>query len=548
VYQKTSKISGTVILLNVIVETEKILRAIPTRLDRDLQEVNAHCFSISSRQQAFACTRDTGQDKGLPRLLRYAMLVNESAEHIEQRLVAEISELCPGLPQTAAWAAAPNAATGLALATELDHRAVHQDQPALRSLSDSVRLLCLPTPRDASSFKDYRRVGKALIEAFRKIQFDTNEDLCGDIEAFTFGWAALPASSNLLPRHAGAAKNAIRLGALMAEQRIANAKTAIRRQLKEEEEHHKEQEAETTAAVQPQGRSAAHAPKHSVVVARLSAEEMKNVKLRDILGPLRDVINTALPLVEAPPLHEVRDALLFEFPYAVDAIDAALADLVGRSTAHLRPLLLVGRDPGAGKSRFARRLGELLGISVWRTDCSRTDGSFGGTDRRWSSAEPCHPFLAIARSKSASPLVLLDEIEKAPTRNDYSRLWDCLLGFLEPETNARYPDPALQTNLDLSHVSYVATANSLDPLPSPIRDRFRVVNFPKPRANDLDALLPAVIADLARERGLDERWVQPLDGTDHLAIARSWRGSSVRRLRRIVEAILRHRETQATRN
>jgi ATP-dependent Lon protease len=100
----------------------------------------------------------------------------------------------------------------------------------------------------------------------------------------------------------------------------------------------------------------------------------------------------------------------------------------------------------------------------------------------------------------------------------------------------------------LSQFSYVATANTLDPLPSPIRDRFRVVTFPKPGADDLDALLPAVIADLAKERGLDARWVTPLDGIEHAAVAANWRGGSVRRLRRIVEAILRDRDVRATRN
>jgi len=284
------------------------------------------------------------------------------------------------------------------------------------------------------------------------------------------------------------------------------------------------------------------------VVARLSNEEMKNAKLKDILGPLKGVVNAALPLVKAPPLHEVRNALLFEFPYAVDVIDFALADLVGRTTVHLRPLLLVG-EPGGGKSRFGRRLGEVLGLSVWRTDASRSDGAvFGGTDRRWYSAEPCHPLLAIAQGKIASPLILIDEVEKAALRSDYGRLWDCLLGFLESETNARYPDPALQTNIDLSHVSYIATANSLDPLPSPIRDRFRVVRFPKPTADDLDALLPAVLADLAKERGLDGSWVPPLDWLERMAVARHWRGGSVRRLRRIVEAILRERDLRAVRN
>ena len=44
--------------------------------------------------------------KGLPRLLRYAMLIIDKASHIEQRLIAEIDELCPRLAQNATWAAA----------------------------------------------------------------------------------------------------------------------------------------------------------------------------------------------------------------------------------------------------------------------------------------------------------------------------------------------------------------------------------------------------------------------------------------------------------
>ncbi len=101
------------------------------------------------------------------------------------------------------------------------------------------------------------------------------------------------------------------------------------------------------------------------------------------------------------------------------------------------------------------------------------------------------------------------------------------LGFLEPETNRRYPDLALQINLDLSHVSYMATANSVDPLPGPIRDRFRIVIFPKPTRDDLDALLPAVIGDFAQQRDLDRRWILPLDGDERAAVAAHWRGGSI---------------------
>jgi ATP-dependent Lon protease len=145
-------------------------------------------------------------------------------------------------------------------------------------------------------------------------------------------------------------------------------------------------------------------------------------------------------------------------------------------------------------------------------------------------------------------LILIDEIERAATRTDYGRFWDCLLGFLEPETASRYPDPAFQTTLDLSEISYVATANSVDTLPSPLRDRFRVIFFPKPTADHIDMLLPTVTADLATERGLDLRWVEPLTGFERDAVAAHWRGGSVRRLRRVVEIVLRARENAAVRN
>ncbi|MET4278749.1 MULTISPECIES: AAA family ATPase [unclassified Bradyrhizobium] len=487
--------------------------------------------------------------EGLPRLLRYAMLVNDNANHVEQRLIAEIDQLCPNLPLNAAWATAFNADVGLALATELDRRAVTEDDPKLRGLADSVRLLSLPASGDGAFFRNHHRVAKALLLAFSTTVHKIDEQLRCDVERFVFGWAALPACGHMIVRHQSSAMNAVVIGSSTAKHRIAAAKKAVNRKQEEEEEAARKKAKKEAAQILHQVATPREVmPEHHLVVARMSDDAMKSVKLKEILGPLKNVINVALPLVEVPPLHQMRSTLLFEFPYAMEVIDFALADLVGRTTVRLRPLLLVG-DPGAGKSRFSRRLGEVLGLNVWRENASRADGAaFGGTDRRWYSAEPCHPFLAVAQGKTANPMVLLDELERAATRSDYGRLWDCLLGFLETETSTRYPDPALQTNLDLSHVSYVATANSLDPLPSAIRDRFRVVLFPKPRANDLGALLPTLIADLAKERGLDEIWMPPLDGAEYAAVARNWRGGSVRRLRRVIEAIMRQRDLRATRN
>jgi hypothetical protein len=146
--------------------------------------------------------------KTLPRLLRYAMLICDHADHVVMRLVAEIDELCPQLPQNAAWAAAPYSDVGLELAAELDRRAVTQNEPNLRSLADCVRLLSLPTPHHATQFRGYRRVGKALVQAFRRMSRNPDERLVCDLERFTFGWAALPACTDLVPKGSIAAVNA----------------------------------------------------------------------------------------------------------------------------------------------------------------------------------------------------------------------------------------------------------------------------------------------------------------------------------------------------
>jgi len=504
---------------------------------------------VSSTGAAADSAESDERLKVLPRVLRYAVLVSEERGLIRQRLVAEIDELCPRLPLNAEWATQRDVGIGVALAHELDHRAVVEDTPNLRSLADCVRLLSLPTPRDNTYIEDHRRVAKALLQALDKPPAGADAALLADLEAFCFGWAALPACTDLLHRwDSSAAASAMQIGRKMAKRRIALAEDAALQEIDEAEK--RQRSTHEVKATQPKDDPASDAtiPDNHVMVARIDEAQLKNSKLKDLIGPTKHVINTALPLTLVRPLHQVRELLMFEFPYALEVIDFALADLVGRTTVKLRPLLLVG-DPGGGKSRFARRLGEALGLTVWRTDASRSDGAvFAGTDKRWHSAEPCHPFLAVAQARQASVLVLIDEIEKAGTRSDFGRFWDCLLGFLEPETNSRYPDPALQTKLDLSHISYVATANSLDPLPSPIRDRFRVASFPKPNAHDLDALLPAVIADLAQERGLHKDWVPPLDGIERAAVARHWRGGSLRRLRRIVEAVLRTRDISASSN
>ncbi|MGU3362999.1 AAA family ATPase [Methylobacterium sp. M6A4_1b] len=266
-------------------------------------------------------------------------------------------------------------------------------------------------------------------------------------------------------------------------------------------------------------------------------------RTRNVARGFESIIGRPVPLAPVPDLRALRSSLAFEFPYALNTIDRLLADLVGRPYVGFRPTILVG-PPGAGKSRMIARLAHYLGIGLRRVDATHDSGAaIGGLDRRWANTEPAHPVLAIARHGIANPLILLDEIEKASTGTTHGRLWDGLLPMLERETASAYPDPAFQCAVDLSHVSWLCTANAVDPLPGPLLDRLRVIEMQAPAVNHLEALLPPVLPGIAASRGLNALFLPPLDGEETAAIRQVWPGGSIRRLVRLVETILAVRET-----
>lgn len=374
------------------------------------------------------------------------------------------------------------------------------------------------------------------------------EGLCGDARLLAVGLSAIaggrPTAGWTLDTLAGTAIDAGRAAVdplTLAAARVAR-KDAEYRATKEVDllrKRLKAAEAVAEASPDPVAEEATP-PGHVVVCPRLPA--MGAGKVKDIVRGYEHAIGRPVPLVATPDLAAVRRSLLDEFPHAPGMVEAVLGAFAGRPYLHAPPFVVAG-PPGAGKSRFVRRLGEALGCGVYRVDGSNdAGGSFGGTERRWYSSEPCRPFMAVARHRQANPIVLVDEVDKAATRTDYGRLWDSMLQALDPENAARFPDPSLQVELDISWVTVVCTANEPSVLPAALLDRMRVVRCPEPGAEHLDALLPAVLSAIAREAGLDPRFHAPLDGVERACLRTRWRGGSVRRLRRAVEAVLRVRE------
>ena len=263
---------------------------------------------------------------------------------------------------------------------------------------------------------------------------------------------------------------------------------------------------------------------------------------RRIVTAYKEIIGQPLPLVKPSHSMLVRETLLHEFPHATNVIDTMLGDMVGRDHARLRPTILVG-SPGCGKTTLAVRLLETLSVPHTIFPCGgAADSSVTGCSRKWATGTPSLPFALMHSHRTASPGIVLDELEKVGTGHHNGNLLDALLSMLEPRSASRWLDQYLDAEIDLSHVLWLGTANSLEGVPSPFRDRCRVLRFPDPRPEHMPSLANALLENLLLERGFDSRWVVPLDGLELEALAQHWRGGSIRKLNRLVEGVLATRD------
>jgi hypothetical protein len=220
---------------------------------------------------------------------------------------------------------------------------------------------------------------------------------------------------------------------------------------------------------------------------------------RETVERLKGFQDLERPIARAPINPDWRERMPNArwFGSVIKLIDRRLARW--RNTPlRMAPLLIVGA-PGIGKSRFVADLAAALEVPMLPISfAGQSDArALLGTARGWSSANPSSIIDLIRRYKRANPIVFVDEIEKSASSQNGEPL-AAVLTLLEPETAKRFHDPFLCTEVDLSHVTWIAGANSLKGLPSPILSRFQVIEVEAPDGRDWPEVRSAFTQEFAR--------------------------------------------------
>ena len=182
-------------------------------------------------------------------------------------------------------------------------------------------------------------------------------------------------------------------------------------------------------------------------------------------------------------------------------IDLVLAAAMAPEDFHITPILLLG-DPGIGKTYLATQLGEALGVATEKISAGGAQGGFQftGSHVSWSGARPGSIVTLLAEGRSASPVVVIDEVDKIGASVQYPVL-PVLLDLLEPNTAKRFKDQFFDMEFDASRMIFILTANSLDGVPAALLSRVEVFEVLRPEPSQRLRIIEQITDQLCRKTG-----------------------------------------------
>ncbi|MBO6523998.1 MAG: endopeptidase La [Balneolaceae bacterium] len=291
-------------------------------------------------------------------------------------------------------------------------------------------------------------------------------------------------------------------------------------------------------------------PEHAKEVAE---KELQRLEMTPNASPNYGIIHSYVEWILDLPWEEFsEDKLDLEFARKVlDEDHYGLEKVKKRIVEYLAvlklkkdmkaPILCFYGPPGVGKTSLGKSIARALNREFERFSLGgiRDEAEIRGHRRTYIGALPGRIIRSMKKAGKGNPVIMLDEIDKvgADYRGDPT---SALLEVLDPEQNDTFSDNYLELEYDLSKVLFIATANSLETIPAPLRDRMEIINISGYTLEEKTEIAKKyLIPKQVKENGLKAGQIEIEDAAIERVIDEYTRESGVRNLDRQVGAICR---------